>query len=202
MGRRGNDGHRMTAAHEPSEGDAITAKLLANHRRFLAFLESRVGSREDAEEILQNAFVRSLDKADTIRDSESAVAWFYRVLRNAVVDHYRRTAATRRNLEAFTEHISAPEAAAEERAICECIRDIIPALKSEYGEMIARVDLEGGDVAAVADTLGISAGNARVRLHRARTALRQAVEQTCRTCATHGCLDCTCGQKSKDPAAE
>ncbi len=192
----------MTAAHEPSEGDAIIASLLANHRRFLVFLESRVGSREDAEEILQNAFVRSLDKAGTIRDSESAVAWFYRVLRNAVVDHYRRTGATRRHLEAFAEHVSAPEAAAAERVICECIRDLIPALKPEYGEMIARVDLEGGEVTAVADALGISAGNARVRLHRARTALRQAVEKACRTCATHGCLDCTCGRKSQEPAVE
>jgi RNA polymerase sigma-70 factor (ECF subfamily) len=192
----------MTVAHESSDGDTVTAKLLANHRRFLAFLESRVGSREDAEEILQNAFVRSLDKADTIRDSESAVAWFYRVLRNAVVDHYRRTGATQRNLQAFAENLPVPEAAADERVICECIRDLIPALKPEYGEIIARVDLDGVEVASVADALGISPGNARVRLHRARTALRQAVEKACRTCATHGCLDCNCGQRSQDPAVE
>jgi RNA polymerase sigma-70 factor (ECF subfamily) len=146
--------------------------------------------------------VRSLDKADTIRDSESAVAWFYRVLRNAVVDHYRRTGATQRNLHAFAEHVSVPEAAAAERVICECIRDLIPALKPDYGEMIAKVDLDGGEVASVADALGISAGNARVRLHRARAALRQAVEKACRTCATHGCLDCTCGQKPQVQAFE
>ena len=49
-------------------------------------------SRETAEDILQEAFGRALTRVDTLRDDESAVAWFYRLLRNAVIDHYRRTA--------------------------------------------------------------------------------------------------------------
>jgi RNA polymerase sigma factor (sigma-70 family) len=64
--------------------------LLENHARFLGFLERRVGSRDDAEDILQEAFVRSLDRAPSLRDSESATTWFYRVLRNAITDHFRR----------------------------------------------------------------------------------------------------------------
>src|SRR5688572_24291795 len=66
---------------------AVVATLVANHREFLAFVQRRVGDRAQAEEILQEAFVRSIAKADTIRDS--AVAWFYRVLRNAIIDHQR-----------------------------------------------------------------------------------------------------------------
>jgi RNA polymerase sigma factor (sigma-70 family) len=182
--------------------NTVVAKLLANHRRFLDFLTARVGKREDAEEILQDAFVRGLKKAGEIRDDESAIAWFYRLLRNAVTDYYRRNAARRKSLEAYAHE--APEAdggfdADLERAVCACVNDLIPLLKPEYADLIRRVDLGGGDIASTAGELGITPGNARVRLHRARTALRDQLERSCRTCATHGCLDCDCarGESSK-----
>jgi hypothetical protein len=47
--------------------NTVVARLLANHRRFLDFLTARVGKREDAEEILQEAFVRGLQKAGEAR---------------------------------------------------------------------------------------------------------------------------------------
>lgn len=175
--------------------ESLPAILLANHRRFLRFLEKRVGSIEDAEEILQSAFVRSLDKADEIRELESSVAWFYRLLRNAVVDHYRRKASNQRKLEGFALQLSESTESTDpetERVICECIHELIPVLKPEYSELISRVDLQGNDVSSAAKALGITPGNARVRLHRARAALRIEVERSCRTCASHGCLDCSC----------
>ncbi len=179
--------------------ESLPTILLANHHRFLRFLEKRVGSIEDAEEILQSAFVRSLDKGDEIREPESSVAWFYRLLRNAVVDHYRREASNQRKLEGFALQLSEATESTDpetERVICECIRELIPVLKPEYSELISRVDLQGNDVSSAADALGITPGNARVRLHRARSALRTEVERSCRTCASHGCLDCTCKKES------
>jgi RNA polymerase sigma-70 factor (ECF subfamily) len=176
----------------------VVGTLLANHRRFLDFLAPRVGSREDAEEILQDAFVRGLQKAGGVRDDESAVAWFYRLLRNAVTDHHRRKAAGRRAVESYAREASAagPGHDADlERAICACVDDLVPLLKPEYADLIRRVDLGGADVTSAADALGITPGNARVRLHRARTALRGELERSCRTCATHGCLDCTCSRR-------
>src|SRR5918995_2481345 len=74
----------------------IAQVLVDNHRRFLSFLARRVPSREIAEDILQDAFVRGITKAPDIRDNEAITAWFYRVLRNAVVDHYRRAGAEQR----------------------------------------------------------------------------------------------------------
>ena len=68
---------------ESAERDAnapdMFRMLLDNHARFLGFLERRVGSRDDAEDILQEAFVRSIGRTDALRTSESATAWFYRV---------------------------------------------------------------------------------------------------------------------------
>lgn len=182
--------------------DDITELLAANHRRFLDFLTSRVGNRDDAEEILQGAFVRSVEKSSDIRDSESAIAWFYRLLRNAVVDHYRRAAAGKRSLEAIAREVSEGDSSMDpaiERALCQCVSALVPTLKPEYADLIARIDLGGEDLALVAESLGIEPGNARVRLHRARTALRASVERTCRTCAEHGCLDCTCAPSERPP---
>ena len=65
------------------------AVLVENHRRFLSFLKGRIANPSDAEDILQAAFVKGIKKADSIRDGESVVAWFYRLLRNAMVDYYR-----------------------------------------------------------------------------------------------------------------
>ena len=76
-----------------SVSNDIANVLVENHRRCLRFVESRVASRQDAEEVLQQAYVKSTEGAHALRDSESAEAWFYRLLRNALVDYYRRRAA-------------------------------------------------------------------------------------------------------------
>jgi RNA polymerase sigma factor (sigma-70 family) len=179
------------AAERP---DARTlAQLVENHREFLAFLERRVGDRALAEDLLQDAFVRSIDKLQDLRDGESARAWFYRMLRNAVVDRHRRGAAAERRLEAFAAGLD--EAAAEpelERAVCACVARLATTLKPEYAEALRRVEVEGVAVKDFAREAGLSESNAGVRVFRAREALRKQVTRSCGTCAEHGCFDCHC----------
>lgn len=169
----------------------VLGRLVASHREFLRFLRARVPSPVHADEILQAAFVRTLEKGGGIRQDESAVAWFYRLLRNALTDHYRRTAtdARRHDPEAAEALASEPEL---RDAVCACIRTLVPNLKAEYAEMIDRVDLGEAPIVQVAEDLGITPNNATVRLHRARKALKRELERSCGTCATHGCLDCSC----------
>src|SRR5947209_8327289 len=87
------------ASTTPASPGAGLEALLANRRAFLAYVERRVGDRATAEEIVQEAFVRSLNEGGQIRDS--MVGWFYRVLHNAVVDHVRRRGVVNRRLEQF-----------------------------------------------------------------------------------------------------
>ena len=185
--------------HEAAAGPSpeVVRALVENHQRFLAFLERRVGRREIAEEILQDAFVRSLDRGTSLRDDESAVAWFYRLLRNAIIDHYRRRDAERRALEAVAAEPEPIEPAPDAEllgTVCACVGVLLGTLKPEYGAAVRRVDVEGASVSAFAGEAGITANNAGVRLHRAREALRKQLLTSCGTCATHGCLDCTCGE--------
>ncbi len=183
-----------------AESRAITPEVLhtlvENHRRFLAFVERRVGSREAAEDILQDAFVRGLAAAPPLREQDSAVAWFYRMLRNAIIDHWRRRAAEQRAVDrAATLTAEAVPAVDDElmHTVCACVGELVATLKPEYADAVRRVDLGGASVKAFAEAAGISANNASVRLFRGREALRRQVMRACGTCADHGCLDCTCG---------
>lgn len=170
----------------------VAATLVANHREFLAFIQRRVGSAALAEDILQDAFVRNMDKFDTVRDT--AVGWFYRVLRNAIIDHHRRADSADRRAEAFAREEQATAHDDEElhRVVCKCVAELTETLKPEYATALRRVEVEGVSVKDYADEAGISANNAGVRVFRAREALRKQVVRSCGTCATHGCVDCTC----------
>jgi len=169
--------------------------LVDNHRQFLAFLERRVGNRALAEDILQDAFVRGMDKLDSLRDEESAVAWFYRLLRNAVIDSQRRGKAVTRNRDAIAADVenSVEPDGDITSAICRCVGELASTLKPEYAEALRRVELDGVRIKDFAAEFGISDSNAAVRVHRAREALRKQVARSCGTCAEHGCFDCTCG---------
>jgi RNA polymerase sigma factor (sigma-70 family) len=175
----------------------LTRQLVENHRQFLAFLERRVGDRALAEDILQDAFVKSLSKEDDVRDETSSVAWFYRMLRNSVVDHYRRSGTRKRALETLARELEdavepPPEIHDE---ICGCVSRLASTLKPEYEAAIRRIDIEGAPVQDFAAEAGITANNASVRVFRAREALRKQVKTSCGTCADHGCLECSCGKK-------
>lgn len=179
---------------EPRPAPEVVASLVANHREFLAFVQRRVGDRSLAEEILQAAFVRSLDRADQI--TSSAIGWFYSVLRNAVADHHRRLQSDTRRLEAFAAELdeAAGPPADLHDAVCKCVSQLAGTLKPEYADALRRIDVEGIAVKDYADAVGISSNNAGVRVFRAREALRKQVARSCGTCAEHGCYQCTCGR--------
>ncbi|MEO7733281.1 MAG: sigma-70 family RNA polymerase sigma factor [Kofleriaceae bacterium] len=171
------------------------AALVTSHREFLSFVERRVRDRALAEEILQAALVKSLDRVGEIH--ESATRWFYRVLRNAIVDHMRRGAVRDRRLESFAAELETTrlEDAELEAMVCRCVMKLAATLKPEYADALQRIDLEGTAVKDYAEHAGITASNAGVRVFRAREALRKQVARACGTCADHGCFDCTCGTR-------
>lgn len=190
----GGGSAKKVSQRQDAPAPAVLEALVANHREFLAFLERRVGDRALAEDLLQEAFVRSIDRLGELREDESARAWFYRTLRNAVTDHYRRRAAADRRIEALAAELDPDGAAPEDldRVVCACVGRIANTLKPEYALALRRIELEGLPVVEFAREIGISESNAGVRVYRAREALRREVSRSCGTCAEHGCFDCTC----------
>jgi RNA polymerase sigma-70 factor (ECF subfamily) len=177
------------------------AQLVENHRQFLGFLEKRLSDRALAEDILQDAFVKTLEKGEEIRDEGSAIAWFYRTLRNATVDYWRRTKVADRALAQFAEEVETTEEPSEtmRAEVCRCVARLAETLKPEYADALRRIEIDGVSVKSFAEEQGISTNNAAVRVFRAREALRRQVAASCGTCAEHGCVSCTCGTKDDHP---
>jgi len=175
--------------------DELLAAIAENRRSFLSFLERRIGHREAAEDVLQEAFARSLDKLP-LGTEESALAWFYRVLRNAVIDYYRRGGASERALAALTRQLDEQtEPGLDERdAVCRCVVRLSETLKPEYALALRRIDVDGVSVQDFAAEAAITPNNAGVRVFRARETLRKRVVRWCGACASRGCIDCSCGE--------
>lgn len=182
---------------QDTEGAPLPAPLsvlLENHRMFLAYVQRRVGDRALAEDILQDAFARVVDRPDMAPEDEGIVPWFYRTLRNAEIDALRRRGTANRALEAFAHELDVHSTADPETQseVCACITRLAGTLKPEYAEALQAIDVDGVPVKTFAERHGLSAGNAGVRVFRARAALKKRLVETCGTCIEHGCRDCTC----------
>jgi len=173
---------------------AIMRELLERQREFAGFLERRLKDRALAEDVLQDALIRSLDKIDALRDPAAAVPWFYRVLRNAVIDHQRRATSSARALGALASELETQALPEDEyRTVCRCVGEVVATLKPDQREALQRIEVDGVAVKDYASEAGITSNNAGVRVHRARNVLRERVRTTCGACAERGCVDCTCG---------
>ncbi len=175
-----------------SSDNALLAELLAHRAQFLAFLAARVADSATAEDILQTAYTRMLEKGGQINKSESVVAWFYRVLRNALTDHYRRESARGRAHDGLMAETPESYETELQANLCTCIAGVVQALSPSYRSALEQIDLGGQSITDFAKAEGTTANNASVRLHRARRAAAKKLIQVCGSCADHKCLDCSC----------
>lgn len=205
------------SSDDTSDSPDIASVLVANRDAFLGFLERRVGRREIAEDILQEAFTRGIEKQGDLRDGEAVLAWFYRALRNATVDHARRRGAGDRALARFAEELATSESAtpgpdALRDEACRCVLRVTETLKPEYAEAVRRIELDGISVTDFATEKGLSKSNAAVRVFRAREALRKKLAETCGPCADagasdpskagRGCFACSCSPSAPQAEAD
>ena len=167
------------------------AILLENLDAFTGFARAQLGDGELARDAVQDSLLKAVNAEHQPAETD-AVRWFYRILRRTIIDLHRRRDARERALARY-EADAAPDAE-ETRVLCACFERLLPELHDQYRDLIRRVDLEGDSPTALAAERGVTANALTVQLHRARRRLRELLEATCRVCATHGCLDCTCGE--------
>ncbi len=172
----------------------IEEPIIENLRAFVSFARQRVADPHMAEDLVQESLVKAMAAEHKPADSESVVPWFYRILRRSIIDLYRRDDVRKRGLDRLSQQLPEEPSAQDQRLLCECFKRLLPAIPAQYQEVIRQVDLEGNDLAQVANQSGITKSNLTVRLHRARKHLRHALEKNCKACSRHGCLDCTCDE--------
>ncbi len=178
----------------------VEACLLANRAIHLGYLRRRLGNPADAEDLYQDFCLRALAKADQLRDEGAVHGWLKRLLFSTLQDHYRARHMTRRGLDAFAaaEAVAAqgvvePGAPQREPQVCACVYEHLPRLRPDDRSLLWEVDFRGQPREKVAAALKLSAGTMRVRLHRARRALRETLRTGCPRCLDGGVEGCHFG---------
>jgi RNA polymerase sigma-70 factor (ECF subfamily) len=183
------------AMSSPQPTAHTTAALLAdNLAAFRSFARSRLQDDELAADAVQESMLRALRaNTGTVRDG-SALAWFYRILRNVLIDMHRRQCARSAATHRYASEMNAdqPGNLELERVACRCFESLLATLRPDYARILELSDLRGQTQEKIAETLHLSRSNIKVRLHRARRQLRSRLESVCQACASSGCLNCTC----------
>src|SRR5690606_3408321 len=68
------------------------------HQSLLAFIRSKIRSNEDAQDILQNVFIKLSANVNNLADEEKLKSWIFTITRNTIIDYYR-TNASKKNVE-------------------------------------------------------------------------------------------------------
>lgn len=176
-----------------STAQKVEPALIEAQSALLGYVRKKVGDADVAEDILQESIIKAIKGASSVREEEKILAWFYRILDNSIIDYHRKRQFERRHFEPIHDDESGGAIPPEEFAqICSCIRMLLSSMNSDYAMLIEELELGEGDPAEIAERMGVTRNNLKVKRHRARAQLRERLELACRACAKHGCLDCSC----------
>ena len=141
------------------------------------FLRARTKSKADAEDLLQEVFVRIQKRLPTLHDTSKLQGWVYRIARNAVIDHYR----TRREHLPIDFEVESDDPAGETAVdLRPSLRRFIAELPPNYREPLLRHEFQGESLEEVAAALGLTLTAAKTRVRRARLMLREMLDRCCR----------------------
>ncbi len=143
-----------------------------------------VGSREDARDVVQDAFVQAFLKLETFQQNCAFYTWLYRIAFNAAASLTRRKRAVlsvEEARESFgrepVDKGAGPPAQMEEQERRRQIQAAIAALPEEFRTVLVLREMEGYCYEEIAEILDLPVGTVRSRLHRARLQLRQMLKQ-------------------------
>jgi RNA polymerase sigma-70 factor (ECF subfamily) len=141
------------------------------------------GSAEDAEDVVQEAFVQAFVKLDTFQRSSAFFTWLYRIAFNAAISQRRRRKPTVSVEE--TREVSgrepidngrAPGDRLEQEERVDQVRRALATLSEEYRAVLVLREMEGCDYETISEMLDLPIGTVRSRLHRARIQMREELK--------------------------
>ncbi len=151
---------------------------------------SRLCGEADAQDLAQTVFLKVSQSLDDFRGESSLATWIYRIATNTAYDHMLSAQAKQRkksllidDMDLADEISDASLSGTDEKHILKemnaCIRGIIDQLPENYRSVLLLSEFEGFTNREIADMLGLSLETVKIRLHRARTRLRKAMECQC-----------------------
>lgn len=169
--------------------DAMERLLMRAQEAAFRFSLLVCGHTEDAEDVMQEALLKTYQYVDRIRDPEAFRTWLYRTVRNACLMKRRRRRGEPARLLSM-DQADTPEAApvdvpdpapgpdvlAMNAWLGDRLRSALLALPPAHRVVVVLREVEGLSTREAAAVMGISEDNVKARLHRARTMLRRELE--------------------------
>lgn len=156
-----------------SERDRIGEIYAVSYRRLVVQLYAVTGDMADAQDVVQESFVRALAAARTVADLDNPEAWLRRVAVNLARTRWRRRQVLDRLLRRVGPTLDVPEVSAEHLALQAAMRT----LPTGQREAIALHYLSDLPIDEVATALSVSVGTVKSRLHRGRAALAALLDE-------------------------
>jgi len=164
----------LVAAAQHGDAESLAALVSGSHPHVQRFALSLCGTRQDAEDAAQEALIILYTKVGTLRATAALASWMFRIVRNECV---------RRSRSVFRVAAAVPEIALPgfeddvlRRLEAERVAAAVAALPEDQRRVLIMRDIQGYSGRAAADALGLSVVAAKSRLHRARAAVRAALE--------------------------
>jgi RNA polymerase sigma-70 factor (ECF subfamily) len=177
-----DDGQLVRAACD-GNAQAFDQLVQRHAGRLLRMVRNLTSSREDAEDVIQEAFASAYFKLDSFAGRASFFTWLYRIALNKAISRRRKrrieTAMKAQNLDdtqpSDSERAS-PEMVVEQAEQVNRLREAIARLEPDRQSVLVLRDVDGKDYSEIAEILNVPVGTVRSRLHRARCDLKQILE--------------------------
>ena len=163
--------------------DAFGELVVRYQDRLFNSLANILGSRDEARDVAQEAFVHAFEKLGSFRGKSAFYSWLFRIAMNAAVSQKRKTrrisgsidtARQDAGLEPLDAHPDAdparPLELAEQRAL---VRRALAELAEEFRVVLVLKEMDGLRYEEIAQIVGCPIGTVRSRIHRARSELRR-----------------------------
>ena len=148
------------------------------------YLERLVGNRATADDLLQDTLLKIARGLPEFEGRSSVKTWAFTIATRVATDHFRRPQSRARMVEIDeTGPTHVLDAEIDQRLVIDemssCVREVIDSLPEDYRTALVLHDLEGQTAAQVAEIAGCSIATAKIRIHRARRRLKEALDQEC-----------------------
>ena len=167
------------------------AEVFREYRRpIYNYLLRMTQNQAEAEDLTQETFIRAHRSLPTFRGEASLSTWLYRIATNVSFDHFRRrttrqaeTALSLEKIEFYEDRDSntppSPEQLAARSEMSACVQAFVQRLPPDHRVVLVLKDLQGLKNREIAEVLDCSLATVKIRLHRARTKLREALNAGC-----------------------
>jgi len=164
------------------------AAFVAFKDQLSRYISKRLGTTQDADDILQEVFLRAARNEEKLGEVEKPLAWLFTVTNSVIVDHFRKKARGLPQGAEEIEDIPAPSASRAQDFV-RCLLPLVNTLPDKYRDAVVYVDIKGGAQNALAKERGVAISTVKSQVQRGRKMLKVAIIECCHVEMTEAGVD-------------